>query len=126
MKKDIKINKFFEFIDNSLSEDELLEMANVTEETTGIKDVVLWIGPNPKSRGKRIKVSNIPNKISSSDCFTITIPNFEIIGDVNNKLIDSIKMDKIKEFITINQKLIEDYSDYKISTKDLLDSLKSV
>jgi len=121
-----KINKFYEFIDNSLSEDELLEMANVTEETTGIKDVVLWIGPNPPQHSKRIKVSNIPKSISSSDCFTITIPNFEIVGDVNTKLIDSVKMDKIKEFITINQKLIEEYSDYKISTKDLLDGLKSV
>ena len=121
-----KINKFYEFIDNSLSEDELLEMANVTEETTGIKDVVLWIGPNPPQHGKRIKVSNIPNRISSSDCFTITIPKFEIVGDVNTKFIDSVKMDKIKEFITINQKLIEEYSDYKISTKDLLDGLKSV
>ena len=94
-----KIIKFYEFIDNSFSEDELLEMANVTDQTTGIKDVILWIGPNPKSHGKRIKVSNIPNKISSSDCFTITIPQFEIVGDINDKFIDSVKMDKIKEFI---------------------------
>jgi len=118
-----KIIKFYEFIDNSFSEDELLEMANVTDQTTGIKDVILWIGPNPKSHGKRIKVSNIPNKISSSDCFTITIPKFEIVGDINDKFIDSVKMDKIKEFIIINQKLIEEYSDYKISTKELLDGL---
>jgi hypothetical protein len=121
-----KIIKFYEFIDNSFSEDELLEMANVTDQTTGIKDVILWIGPNPKSHGKRIKVSNIPNKISSSDCFTITIPKFEIVGDINDKFIDSVKMDKIKEFIIINQKLIEEYSDYKISTKELLDGLKPV
>jgi len=121
-----KIDKFYEFVDNSLSEDELLEMANVTDQTTGIEDVVLWIGPNPKSHGRRIRVSNTPNKISSSDCFTITIPKFEIVGNVNSKLIDQIKMDKIKKFITINQKLIEDYSDYKISTKDLLDGLRPV
>jgi hypothetical protein len=58
-----KLVKYFEFLDNSyLSEDELFEMANVTEETTGIKDVVIWIGPNPKSHGKRVKISNIPNK----------------------------------------------------------------
>jgi hypothetical protein len=122
------INKYFEFIDNSnsLSEDELFEMANVTEETTGIKDVVIWIGPNPKSHGKRVKVSNIPGRISSNDCFTLTIPNFEIIGNVNTKFIDSIKMEKIKEFIMNNQSIIEDYSDYKISTKQLLDGLKPV
>ena len=122
------ISKYFEFIDNSnnLSEDELFEMANVTEETTGIKDVVIWIGPNPKSHGKRVKVSNIPGKISSNDCFTLTIPKFEIIGEVNTKFIDSIKLDKIKEFILNNRSLIEDYSDYKISTKELLDGLKPV
>lgn len=120
--------KYFEFVDNSnsLSEDELFEMANVTEETTGIKDVVIWIGPNPSSHGKRVKVSNIPGKISSIDCFTLTIPKFEIIGDVNNKFIDSLKMDKIRSFIENNLKLIEDYSEYKISTKELLDNLKPV
>ena len=122
------INKYFEFIDtsNSLSEDELFEMANVTEETTGIKDVVIWIGPNPASHGKRVKVSNIPGKISSNDCFTLTIPKFEIIGEVNNNFIDTPKLDKIKEFLSINLQLIQDYSDYKISTKQLLDGLKPV
>lgn len=121
-----KINKYFEFIDNSFSEEELLEMANVTEETTGIEGIVLWIGPNPKSHGKRVKVSNIPNKISISDCFTITLPKFEIIGEVNYKLIDSVKMSKIKEFLNNNSELIEKYSDYQISTKQLLDGLKPV
>ena len=121
------IIKYFEFIDNSsLSEEELFEMANVTEETSGIEDVVIWIGPNPKSHGRRIKVSNMPKKISSSDCFTITIPKFEIVGDVNTKFIDSVKLEKIKKFISNNLSLIEDYSDYKISTKQLLDGLKPV
>jgi hypothetical protein len=122
-----KLVKYFEFLDNSyLSEDELFEMANVTEETTGIKDVVIWIGPNPMSHGKRVKISNIPNKISSSDCFTITIPKFEIVGEMNTKFIDSIKLENIKKFISNNLSLIEDYSDYKISTKQLLDGLKPI
>jgi len=122
-----KLVKYFEFLDNSyLSEDELFEMANVTEETTGIKDVVIWIGPNPMSHGKRVKISNIPNKISSSDCFTITIPKFEIVGEMNTKFIDSIKLENIKKFILNNLSLIEDYSDYKISTKQLLDGLKPI
>ena len=124
------IFKYFEFKDTLdqcyLSEDELFEMANVTEETTGVEGVVIWIGPNPKSHGKRVKISNIPNKISSSDCFTITIPKLEIVGDVDTKFIDSVKLEKIKKFISNNLKLIEDYSDYLISTKDLLDGLKSV
>lgn len=111
---------------NYLSEDELLEMANVTDVITGIKDVVLWLGPQKNSRNKMIKVCNIPNKISSVDCFTIVVPKFEIVGFVNEQFIDEFKMDKIKEFIIVNQQLIEDYSDYKISTKYFLDGLKSV
>ena len=120
------MKRYFEFVDNGLSEDELLEMANVTDESTGINDVVLWIGPNPTSHGKRIKVSNIPNKISSSDLFTITIPDMNIIGDVNSKFITKSKLDDIKKFITINLQLIEDYSEYKITTKRFLDNLKSI
>ncbi len=111
---------------NYLSEDELLEMANVTDVTTGIKDVVLWLGPQKNSRNKMIKVCNIPNKISRVDCFTIVLPKFEIVGFVNEQFIDEFKMDKIKEFIIVNQQLIVDYSDYKISTKYFLDGLKSV
>jgi hypothetical protein len=33
---------------------------------------------------------------------------------------------EVKEFISNNLKLIEDYSDYKISTKEFLDGLKPI
>lgn len=60
MKKHI-ITKINEYLDNQdLSEQELLEMANITDDESGIENVVLWIGPNPKSHGMRIKVSNVP------------------------------------------------------------------
>lgn len=37
-----------EFIDYTNDDgDELLEMDNFTQKTTGISDVVIWIGPNP-------------------------------------------------------------------------------
>jgi len=121
MKKILEYKNF-----NSFSEQELLEMANVNYETTGIKDVVLWIGPNPEYHGKRIKICNIPNKFAVTDCFTLTIPKFEIIGDVNKKLITSEVLEKIKEFVTINYQLISDYSDHLISTKTLIDNLKKV
>ena len=55
-----KFNELFEFKDNSVSDKELLEMANASEKVTGIKNVVLWLGPPPVSHGHRIKVSNIP------------------------------------------------------------------
>jgi hypothetical protein len=117
--------KLFEY-STSLSEEELMEMSNVTSNETGIENIVLWIGPNPQTHGYRIKVSNIPNKISSESLFVITIPELEIIGNVNKKFITKSKIEKIKEFIIKNMQVIMDYSDYKISTKQLLDNLIKV
>lgn len=121
------MKKIFEYKNfNSLSEQELLEMSNFTYKTTGIKDIVLWIGPNPGYHGRRIKVSNVSNKFDGKDCFTLTIPEFKIIGNVNNKLITNKILEQIKEFVNINYKIICDYSDYLISTEDLIENLKSI
>ena len=107
-------------------EQELLEMSNVADKTTGIKDVVLWIGPNPGKHWRRIKVCNMKNTFDPSDSFILTIPDFKVIGDINKKLITTEKLEKIKEFVNINYQIICDYSDYKISTEDLLANLKKV
>lgn len=124
------MKKIFEFNDykyiSTISDDELMEMANVSPKKTGIKDVFIWFGPNPHYHGRRIKVSNIANKFSKTDCFTITIPEFEIIGKVNPKLIDSDKLDKIKTLVNKNLKLIEDFSDELISTDEFIDKLVSI
>jgi len=108
------------------SEQELLEMANVTYKTTGIEDVVLWIGPNTEYHGKRIKVSNFPNTFTLTNCFTLTIPKLETIGKIDGTFITTKVLNKIKEFVTINYQVISDYSDYLISTEDLLANLKKV
>lgn len=121
MKKIFEYNKF-----NNLSEQELLEMANVTYKTTGIENVVLWIGPNPEYHGRRIKVSNLPNKFTGVNCFTLTIPDFEIIGKVDNTFITSKILNMIKQFVNINYEVICEYSDYLISTEELLSRLKKV
>jgi hypothetical protein len=118
--------KVFEYKNQPLDEQELMEMANVTDTVTGIKNVVLWLGPNPAGHWKRIKVSNIPNKFDGKDCFTITIPDFKIIGEVNTKLIDSGKIEQIKQFILLNMQPILDYSDYKMDTFKFLNQLKKV
>jgi hypothetical protein len=109
-----------------LDEQELMEMANVTEKVTGIKNIVLWLGSNPAGSWKRIKVSNISNKFDGKNCFTLTIPEFKIIGEVNTKLIDNKKIEQIKHFVILNMQLILDYSDYKIETYDFITQLKKV
>jgi hypothetical protein len=114
------IREFFDY------DNELLDMANVTKKTTGIDDVVIWIGPSPPNHGKRIKVSNRPNSYDTGDTFTITIPSLKIIGDVNTSFINKSILDKINEFIKINTKVILEYSDRKISTEELFERLKKV
>ncbi len=124
MKKILEYKDFGIF--TTISDEELMEMSNISPKKTGIKDVVIWIGPNPDNHWKRIKISNIPNKISKSDCFTLTIPDFKIIGDVNDKLITSSVLEDIKKFVNLNLQLIYDYSDNKIFTDEFIDSLKKI
>ena len=83
----------------------------------------IWIGPNTHYQGKVIKVSNIPNKSGKDDCFTLTIPDFEIIGNINIELITNEILEKIKLFTNTNIKLINDFSDELISTDELIDNL---
>jgi hypothetical protein len=82
------------------------------------------MGPNPSGHWKRIKVSNVPNKFDGKNCFTITIPDFKIIGV--NKFITVEKLEEIQKFVTLNMQLIIDYSDYKIETLDFLLNLKKI
>ena len=121
MKKILKLNEYNNY--TSLSEDELLEMANITDTKTGIKNHVLWIGPN---HGYRIKVSNLPNSFKPNNCFTITIPDYNVIGDINTKLITTEVFNDIIKFIELNIDLICKYSEYETSTEYLLDNIKSI
>jgi len=123
------MKKILEFKDydffTTISDEELLEMANISPKKTGLKDIFICVGPNPHTDGKRINVSNIPNKFSKSDCFTVTIPDFQIVGKpadwITNKL-----MEDIEKFLTINMKLICDFSDEKISTDELIDNIQKI
>ena len=120
------INEYKEHTDQELSEQELLETSNVSDKKTGVKDVVIWIGANPKINGYGIKISNIPNKTDGIDLFTITIPEFNIIGKDNKSFIDSKKLKDIKRFIELNKELIIAYSNYEVTGNVLMDNLKSI
>jgi hypothetical protein len=75
------MKRIFEYKNfNNLSNKELLEMSNITYKTTGIKNVVLWIGPNTEYHGKRIKVSNIPNKFDK-----ISRQDYDKVLEINIK-----------------------------------------
>jgi hypothetical protein len=120
------IKNIKEFVEYDDLDNELLEMVNFTKKTTGIDDVVIWIGPNPSNHGKRIKVSNKPNSFDPYDTFIITIPDLEIIGDFNKKFIKDYTLNKIYQFIKTNIQVITEYSDRKISTEELIERIKKV
>jgi len=110
----------------SFTEDELWEMANISDKGTGIKDVVIWVGAPPESYEHRIKVCNIPNQLKSNNCFILTISDFRIIGEVDTSFIDEEKLNKIIEFIKINMDTIILYSEYQTSTDVFLNNLIKV
>ena len=119
-----KVNEFKSYIE--IDDNELMEMSNISSKTTGIEGVVIWLGPNPHYHGRRVKVSNDIGKFNRSNCFTITLPDLNIIGDVNSNLIDNKKMEKIKKFISINMEVIIKYSDEEILTDEMINSLIKV
>jgi len=88
---------------------------NYSKNETGISGVYIWIGPKPPQHWYRIKISNKNSFFDKNDCFVLTIPDFDIIGD--NK-IDNKKLKLIKEFIKLNLKSIMDYEDEKILTDE--------
>lgn len=75
---------------------------------------------------KRIKVSNNPNSFDVHDTFTITIPELNLVGDINRKFIKPNVLSKIMKFIELNIEVISEYSDRKISTEDLIERIKRV
>ncbi len=128
------MNNLFEYNDyqhhikmyTTISGDELMEMANISPKITGLENVYLWIGPNPFSHGKRIKVSNLSKKFCEDNCFTLTIPDYDIIGKVNKKLITKNVIQNIILFVEKNKDLIDAYSEKKLTTDELIFGLVSI
>ena len=54
------------------------------------------------------------------NCFTITIPLLEVVG---NCKLSFKELDNIKTFIKLNEQLIKDFSDYKISLEYLIKNI---
>jgi len=108
----------------SLSDDEREEMSSFGERGTGIPNVSFWVGPNKMFKNPIVKISNILNEKSGIDCFTIVLPDLNIIGNRNKNTITDEILDKIKKFITINKNLIYDISNEKIRSLDFFKKIK--
>jgi hypothetical protein len=108
----------------ALTEDECFYLTCLSDKSTGIKGIVLWIGDI--GHGYGIKVSNIENSYKGRDCFTLTIPNFKIIGRVNKNLITKEVLHKIIKYVKLNMDLIVDYTNGIKSTEDVYAESKHV
>jgi len=118
IQKNNVFNSINEFHNPSMTDEELLEMSNFWGDGLGLdENIVLWIGSSLSSKhGNRIKVSNIPSKDmgTSRDCFSITVPDLNIIGDINTKHITTKKLKTIFGFIKLNEQTIIDFCEEKI------------
>lgn len=107
-------------------ENDLVEMANLGSKYTGIDKVVIWVGMDPGMHYLRVKVSNTPNKWST-DNFTITIPELEVVSKINKQFINGKMLDDIKNWIKLNIETIMDYEKGEITyTDDFLSKLHKI
>jgi hypothetical protein len=109
-----------------ITDEELMTMTDISTRKTGIKDVVIWVGHNPHTNDKRIKVSKQLKARSKDDCFTITIPEFKVLGNPNKELITDDVMKDIRTFVELNMQLIFDYSDEKMTTDEFFDKIVGI
>lgn len=109
-----------------LTDEELMTMTDISPRQTGIRDVYIWVGSNPHTHDRRIKVSNVPNDFHGKDCFTMTIPDFTIIGEPNRKVVTTDIMKDIVKFVELNLQLIYDYSDEKMATDIFFDKIVKI
>jgi len=115
------IKKYDEFLNENLNQDltykEKEDMISISVKTTGIKNVVLWLGKT------NVKISNIPNNKNGKDCFTI---NYDLIlsGRVNKNHITNDILEKIKKYIFFIKNDVKKYFDNNICLSDLLKKIK--
>ena len=141
---DINILRYNEFIEDQnyetieellqtvYTDEMLLEMANISQRTTGL-DVIIWVQTNnTQSTGKhnlpRIKFqnntatkiqTNVLIPISISDNPTILLKN----SDLNKIKISQTQINGIKQWIMKNKEILIDYWEEKITTDELFQKL---
>lgn len=98
--------------------EDLYEMARLHSSLHGINDVVIWVGLANKQHGLRIKISNKKNKFDPNDCFIIQMPSLDYDPTKVAKWINKKTMDKIMDWIKLNQKTLVDYENEEIDDTD--------
>ena len=122
-----------ELLQTVYSDEMLLEMANISQNTTGL-DVIIWVQTNNtqstvKHNLPRIKFqNNTATKIQINELIPISISeNPEILlknNDFNKIKISQAQINAVKQWIVKNKEILTDYWEEKITTDELFQKLK--
>lgn len=123
--KNNKIKKFNEFFDDSdkyknmhnlcvdhLTDEECDYLVSASFLNMNISDdskYFIFMGYNPIFNKRRIKIMDTRNE----KCFVILIDDFEILGEYDSNVITSEVISNLKEWITLNRKNVNRFSDSK-------------
>lgn len=123
-----KYNEFYDYKGQSLTSIDKHNIASISDNGTGIKGVIVWIGgskidDNSGTSSIVLRVSNNPEDLTGRDLFSISVDNFDIIGVTNKSFIDVETIDKIISFITKNKSLIIKFTNEEIFVDELVDEL---
>lgn len=121
--------KLYSILEQSRLEpfDTLFEMANLTSRYHGIDDVIIWVGIANKRHGLRVKVSNVKNKFDPNNHFTIKMPSLDYDPTQVAGWIDRAKLEKIFDWIKLNQPILYDYENGLINdTGEFLEKLSKL
>ena len=104
---------------------QLFEMANITQDDTGLP-VVVYISPKNANHGPRIKVQKDYSTNISTDFFAISIEDKpKVIGNIGK--IQATDIELVIKWILLNKELLLDYWNQKEnSTKKVLNNLKKI
>ena len=139
------IKQFDEFIDDQnyetidellqtiYTDEMLLEMANISQNTTGL-DVIIWVQTNnTQSTGKhnlpRIKFqNNTATRVQIHELIPISIadePKILLKNDELSKIkISQAQINGVKQWIVQNKEILIDYWEENITTDELFQKLK--
>lgn len=102
------------------------EMANYKANELNLP-VNIWIdGPREMKHGKRIKVqNNYSTNFTPDDLISLTISDEPRLGKTIKKIkIKNKDLTKLKEWVILNKQTLLDYSEGKLSTRELDKLLK--
>jgi hypothetical protein len=103
-------------------------MANVGPQRHGIENVYIYVGSVEKApHWLRVKVSNVPGRYDRNDSFVIKMPSLDYDPHQVASWITPKIMNKILEWIKLNQKILYDYETGVVTdTDEFLGSLSKV